>query len=271
MSDVIASRTVTARDGLRLHAEGVGRPAAVMLHGLGYASWEANVLRPHLGAGLWSLDNRGTGRSATTVDDCSIEQLADDAAIAIEELGGPLTVIGHSMGGYIALTLALTRPDLVRSLVLIATSPGGPESTPVPASTIQAWTDAAGSPPAEYARATMPLSFRAGWDREHPHDFEQLLAARLAHPTSATVWQAQFSAAERYLRTGVDVRQIDVPTLVIHGADDRVVPVENGRLLAQRVLGAQYREIARGGHLVHLEDPRAVCRDITTFTSPTLT
>ena len=159
----------------------------------------------------------------------------------------------------------------MRRLVLIATSPGGPESTPVPASTIQAWTDAAGSAPAEYARATMPLSFHAGWDREHPHDFEQLLAARLAYPTSATVWRAQFSAAERYLRTGVDVRQIDVPTFVIHGADDRVVPVENGRLLAQRIPGAQYREIARGGHLVHLEDPRAVCRDITTFTSPTLT
>ncbi len=273
MNDSLVSRTVDTADGLHLHLEGTGRPSVLMLHGLGYASWEASILRAQLGGefGLWSVDNRGTGLSDRFEGACSIQQLADDAAVAVRELGAPLTIVGHSMGGYTALTLALSHPELVQALVLIATSPGGEGSLPVPASTMRAWADAAGSAPAEFARQTMPLSFRSGWTQEHPAEFEEILAARLAHPTSPEVWRAQFDAAERFLGTGADAGSITAPTLVIHGTQDQVVPAENGRLLAQLIPGARHHEMHGAGHLVHIEEPLAVADLIRTFTAQPLT
>jgi 3-oxoadipate enol-lactonase len=273
VNGALETRSVETRDGLRLHLEGTGHPTALMIHGLGYASWEARILRGHLGdeSGLWSVDNRGTGLSDPSAGACSIDQLADDAAAAVRELGAPLTIVGHSMGGYVALTLALRHPELVRDLALIATSPGGRDSSPVPDATVRAWMDAAGSEPAEYARRTMPLSFRPEWAEEHPAEFEEILAARLAHPTSPDVWRSQFDAAERYLATGVDAGLIAVPALVVHGTEDRVVPVENGRLLARRIPGARYHEVTGAGHLVHLEKPRAISRLITNLTPHHLT
>jgi pimeloyl-ACP methyl ester carboxylesterase len=267
MTHTLLTSSVRTTDGLTLHMEGTGRPTALMVHGLGYASWEAHPLRNALDDefGLWSLDNRGTGKSEAGGDDCSIERLAEDAALAIAGLGGPLIVIGHSMGGYIAQTLAMSHPQLVRSLVLIATSPGGPASEPVPNATTRTWSDAVGLSPAEYARRTMPLSFRPGWCEEHPLAFEGLLAERLAYPTSGKVWQQQFRAAQKFLAKGAAVKDLEVPSMVLHGTDDRVVPVSNGRLLSREIPAAQYHEIAGAGHLIHLEQPMLVAQLIKTF------
>lgn len=269
MNDTLTSRTVIAADGSRLHMEGTGQPVWLMLHGLGYASWEADELRDLLaaGQGLWSLDNRGTGRSAPSDGPFSIEQLADDAAEAIVELGEPLLVIGHSMGGYIAQSLAQRHPEKLRGLVLIATSPGGPRSEPVPETTTRAWLAAAGASPEQYARTTMPLSFRAGWTDEHPDTFERLLASRLAHPTPQTTWRAQFEACQRFLSRGISPSTLAVPTLVLHGSADRVVPVTNGRLLRAELPDVRYREIVEAGHLVHFEAPSLVADEIQTFTT----
>jgi pimeloyl-ACP methyl ester carboxylesterase len=238
-----------------------------MLHGLGYASWETRALQEQLGDdfGLWSLDNAGTGRSEHRASPCSIAQLADDAACAVDALGGPLVVIGHSMGGYIAQQLAIEHPEAVRALVLMATSPGGPDAEPVPASTVDAWTEASALSPAKYARMTMPLSFRAGWTDDHPAEFELLLDRRLESPTRQDVWRDQFAACRRFLATGIDASLIPVPTLVIHGTSDRVVPVANGRLLAARTPDVEYHEMRAAGHLLHLEEPRLVSQLINTF------
>ena len=126
--------------------------------------------------------------------------VADDAACAVDALGGPLVIIGHSMGGYIAQQLALAHPEAVRALVLIATSPGGPDAEPVPSSTVDVWTEASGLPPAQYARITMPLSFRAGWTDVHPAEFELLLDRRLEFPTGQDAWRDQFAACRRSSR-----------------------------------------------------------------------
>lgn len=270
MIDTLRTRSIRADDGTRLHLEGAGEPAGLMLHGLGYASWEAEGLRERLGdgAGLWSLDNRGTGRSGELRGACSIRGLADDAARAVDELGGPLILIGHSMGGYIAQTLALSRPDAVAALVLIGTSAGGPGIMPVPTATTDVWQAAAGLSPEAYARRTMPLSLSAGWPDRHPEQFERLLAARLAHPTPQRTWRAQFAACQEFLAAGIDARRVAAPTLVIHGAADRVVPVENGRALAERIPGSRYREVPNAGHVVHLEQPRLVADEIAAFVTP---
>lgn len=263
---------VVAPDGVVLHARSAGTgPTVLLVHGLGYAAWAGAPLRNHLvGAGFRfvAFDNRGTGRSEKPAGPYTIAQLAEDARSVVEAVGeGPIHVIGYSMGGYVALQLALSRPSLVRSLTLIATSAGGPGARDVPAGTRRAWEAASGGSPEEFARATMPLSFRPGWADSHPESFEALLRARLETPTPRYAWKAQYDASAQHLHRGLDVTGIRVPALVLHGTRDKVVPHANGVLLAHQLPHARLRSLDGAGHLSWLEDPSTVAAEIVHFLS----
>jgi len=245
---------------LWVEREGAGDPL-VMITGLGYATWCWQELRAAL-RHRWDLlayDNRGTGRSDKPAGPYSIEMLADDAAAVMQAAGVTRAhVLGHSMGGYISLTLALRHPARVRSLMLIGTSAGGPGTLPVPEETMKIWSLAGTIPPEEYARRSMPFSFAPGWTEKHPAKFGKFLERRLEFPTPAACWQAQYQACVDYVTTGVDVTKIDVPALVIHGRQDRVVPHPNGEQLAQRLPRSTLVSLPNSGHLPFLEEPARV-------------
>jgi pimeloyl-ACP methyl ester carboxylesterase len=182
-----------------------------------------------------------------------IEELAADAAEILD--GRPAHVVGFSMGGYVALTLALTRPDLVRSLVLAGTGAGGPDRVPRPAHVREAFEAALGLPPEEARRATMPYTFSAGWPDANPERFEEILAATLEHPTPMKTIEVHMAACYAFYDRGLEVERITAPALVVHGADDLIVPPENGRILARRLPNARHVEVAGRGHNLQLEDP----------------
>lgn len=241
---------------MQLHTEEHGDgPPLLLLTGLGYAIWSWQRQLPD-----WSqrfrciaVENRGTGRSPKPPGPYTIEELADDAA---EALAGRRThVAGFSMGGYIAQTLAIRHPGLVDSLVLICTATGGDELTPTPEETVAAWEANAGRPPEEFARATMPLSFRPGWTDDHPDEFEALLADRLEYPTPPECWSAQYAACLEWTGRVTPLEQIEAPTLVVHGDADRILPYENGVELARRIAGSRLERFDGGGHLLFLESP----------------
>lgn len=255
-------RRVTATDGTGLHVEesGSGTPV-VFVQGLGYAAWawQPQVDALSTVARAVVMDNRGAGRSDKPPAPYSIEQMADDVASVIESCAdGPAVVVGASMGGYIAMTLAVRRPELASALVLVSTLTGGSDSVGVPEETQRAWAENAGRPAPEFARATMPISLAPGWTEEHPERFEELLAARLEHPTPPEAWRAQWEACERFLVDGVPPGAIDQPTWVVHGTRDRVVPVENAAAIARRIPHATVTTIDGAGHLCWLEQPAVV-------------
>jgi pimeloyl-ACP methyl ester carboxylesterase len=159
------------------------------------------------------------------------------------------------MGGYIAQTLALRHPHLVERLVLVCTGTGGPGYVPLPTETSAVWAANADKAPAEFARASMPLSFAPGWTDEHPDEFESLLRDRLEYPTPPECWRAQFDACNRFTQQHTPVEEIAAPTLVAHGDADRIVPYENGVELARRIPGSRFEAFPGGGHLLFLESP----------------
>jgi pimeloyl-ACP methyl ester carboxylesterase len=246
------------------HGEG---PPLLLLTGLGYAIWSWQRQLPD-----WSrqfrciaVENRGSGRSPKPPGPYSIEELADDAAEALE--GRRAHVAGFSMGGYLAQTLAVRHPELVDRLVLICTGTGGPEFVPTPPETASAWNANAGRPPREFARATMPLSFRPRWTDEHADEFETLLADRLEYPTPPACWRAQYDACNDWISRVTPVEEIEAPALVVHGDADRVVPYENGVELARRLTGSRFETFSGGGHLLFLESPVRLNPMVSSFLS----
>jgi pimeloyl-ACP methyl ester carboxylesterase len=99
----------------------------VLCHGFTGGAIDFSLQIPTLSSGrrVIALDQRGHGRSTKTGDVASytIEQFASDLTGFLEAVGGgPVDLLGHSMGGIVAMTAVLARPDLVRSLVLMDTS-----------------------------------------------------------------------------------------------------------------------------------------------------
>jgi 3-oxoadipate enol-lactonase len=263
---------VAARDGTRLFVtdHGLGEPI-LFIPGLGYASWcwLRQVEQISSVARVLTVDNRGAGRSDKPAGPYSIRQLAEDAyAVLAQRSALPAHIVGGSMGGYVALTLALHHPDAVRSLVLLATTSGGPGSYGVPEDTLRAWDAAANLGPAEYARATMPLAFAPGWVEEHPAEYQDWLAHRLSAPTPIMAWRSQFAACASYLRFGLAPGPIIQPAWIIHGTADRVVPYPNAAHLARRLPHASVITLSDAGHLCWIERAAEVNDVITQIVAP---
>ncbi|MGC0328152.1 3-oxoadipate enol-lactonase [Streptomyces glaucescens] len=260
----------TAPDGATIAAEilepvGTAAGTLLLVPGLGYGPWSFAPQRADLALDhrLVMLHNRGTGASDAPPGPYSVEVMADDAAAVLRAVGSDRThVVGTSMGGYISLWLAQAHPELVGSLVVIASSPGGPGAFPVPSQTTTLWRDHARLSAEEFARQTMPHSFAPGWTEAHNKEYATLLASRLSSPTARQAWDAQSSACEDFLQRGLPDAGPHQPVTCIHGTADRVVPFENLAAFSQRLPHARLVTLPGAGHLCWLEHPHDVNRII---------
>ena len=182
-----------------------------------------------------------------------LDDLADDAVGLLDALGiGAAHVVGASMGGFIAQLVALNHPDRVLSLTSIMSGPGGED-------------EVAPKPEGAAVLTVSPQTTReerlkqALWIRQtllgsgDPFDESSELARvsravdRAYYPVGVGRQLVAILAAKSRLERLKDLR---VPTLVIHGVDDVLVPVENGRLVAEAVPGARWMEVDGMGHVV---------------------
>lgn len=251
---------------MRLHIEEHGDGETLLLHqGLGQGSWAWRYAAPVLAQRFRTIlfDTRGTGRSYVPDAPYGIADLADDAAEVLD--GRAAHVIGFSMGGYVALTLALAHPELVRSLVLAGTGAGGSTRVPRPAHVREAFDAAMSLPPEEQRRATLPYTFAPGWAETNAERVDEIVAAALEHPTPTRTIAVHTAACYRFYEDGIDVEQIEVPALVMHGTEDLIVPTENGRELARRLPNARYVELPGRGHNLMLQDPDAFTELVLDF------
>jgi 3-oxoadipate enol-lactonase len=241
---------------VKLHVEEHGDGDTLLLHqGLGQGSWAWRYSAPVFAQRFRTItfDTRGTGRSDVPEEPYGIDDLAQDAAQILD--GRAAHVAGFSMGGYVALTLALTRPELVRSLVLAGTGAGGPGRVPRPDHVREAFEAALQLPAEEARRMSLPYTFSPGWTTAHPERFEEILAAILENPTPRRTIDAHTQASYGFYEAGIEVERVEAPTLVVHGDADLIVPVENGRELARRLPNARYVELPGRGHNLMLQDP----------------
>jgi pimeloyl-ACP methyl ester carboxylesterase len=241
-----------------LHWERTGSGAPVLLItglGLSGGAWWRTV--PVLAQRLQviTFDNRGVGRSRVLLHAYTTEAMADDAATVLEAAGvDRVHVYGISLGGMVAQQLALRHPDRVRSLVVGATHAGGPRTHWPDREVLGFLRRRVQMRHEDAAWASVPFNYGDRCRAEHPERIAEDVAHRLALPFPVQAYRAQMWAATLHNCYG-RLHRIDAPTLVVHGARDRMIPVENGRMIAERIPGAQLLELPESGHLYPTEEP----------------
>lgn len=249
--------------------QGAG-PSVLLLNGLSSPSGTWHRLLPHLidHFRVITMDNRGVGRTGLPAGPVTIDAMAADAVAVLQAAGDePAHVLGHSMGGLIAQELAVTAPGYVRSLILVGTHVGlphaftlGPEGT-LDADAIKALTEGASAPAAERTRAMQSVLYA---DATDPVLIAEDEAVRDLDPTSEAGYQAQLLGAGPWERRA-ELPSLTLPTLVLHGAIDRLVPPAHGRLLAESIPGAQLALVAGAGHELFTDQPDATITVLLDF------
>ncbi|MEW6420180.1 MAG: alpha/beta hydrolase [Deinococcota bacterium] len=210
-------------------------------------------------------DHRDTGDSDPFEDAFTLADLADDAAAFLRAVdAAPAFVVGLSMGGMVAQQLALRHPELVRGLVLVSTTPGGAEATPATERGRAALFLPADMEPQERARQALTLMTHEGFAAAHPEALDRAAANAVRHPMSAESFKRQFRAIRAH-DTTADLARLTVPTLVLHGEQDDLIPLPNAERLAEGISGAELRVYPNTGHMPHLERPAKFLRDLRGF------
>ncbi|HPX22479.1 MAG TPA: alpha/beta hydrolase [Mesotoga sp.] len=209
------------------------------------------------------FDNRGIGRSTTSDEAPSIELFAKDAADLVRTIGfEKVSLVGWSMGGYIAQEFALNYPELTDKLVLLSTSCGGDESVP-PSDEAVSMLQNMGDP-----QVLLKVLFPADWTLAHPE-----VAARFtaASGQDGAGDQNQRGIADQYVAVGnwsgtcERLKSIESDTMIIAGTEDIILPVKNSLILAEAIEGSWLVRLKDGGHGAIYQFPERIADLLITF------
>lgn len=236
---------------------GPGPIPVVLLHGFPF---DSDLWRPQMPAladryRVIAPDLRGFGASQLVAEAYTIARLADDVADLLDALGlGRAVIGGLSMGGYVAFEFFRRHPRRVAALVLADTrpDPDGPEG------------QANRARMAELARIQgsravvdelLPKLLSAGTRAQKP-EVERALRDMMEAANPEAIAAALMAMAARDDSRPL-LPEIDVPTLVIGGAEDSLTPPEHMREWGHQIPRARLELIEGAGHVSNLEQPEA--------------
>jgi pimeloyl-ACP methyl ester carboxylesterase len=208
-------------------------------------------------------DNRGLGGSELGEAELAIDGMAADLEVLLDALGVlRVAVVGWSMGGFVAQQLALRSPDRVATLTLIASDPGAPDAIPPRPEIWSRLIDHSGTPRAQASRL-ISLLFPAELATEIDSQFGEVVAAARAElpPQTLSAQEAAMEAWHRHDQPRPEGRAAP-PTLIVHGAEDVVIPADNADRVARRWPGARVELFERCGHAVMAQEPQRVAAAI---------
>lgn len=250
-------------EGARLYWKQQGSgPPVLLIMGLSFTHEMWFRVLPGLAGEYRTIvfDNRGVGRSDVPRGPYAMRRMASDARAVLDAAGVESAhVIGASMGGMIAQELALRYPQRVRSLTLGCTSSSGlfgkwPQFQYGP----RQWPSTSRE---ERERSLRSLLYAEGTPAER---IEEDLRVRCACAWCYKGFLNQFAGIlmwSAYRR----LSRISVPTLVVHGDQDHLVPPQNGRVVAARIRGARFELIRDAGHILITDQPEACVASIRGF------
>lgn len=244
-------------DGISLHYKrrGSGEPI-VFIHGLAsnLQSWNSQFQYFSRNYDTLAYDCRGHGDSSIPAS-LTMQDHTNDAYQICSIFGEPVTVIGISMGGYIAQSLMIQYPEVIRRAVLMSTKSHGKATATSKVVDTNEPLDSA------EARFRFSREYLYGPDTTDERIRQYIKLEQQLPP-------------ERFLLVNQAITEFDYrselpkfnkPVLVLHGDHDKLIPPENGKEIAEILPVAQYVSISNGGHAVMIEKPKEVNNAIEKF------
>jgi 3-oxoadipate enol-lactonase len=258
----------TRIDNIEMYYEvhGSGEPV-VLIHGLSMDSstWFNQVPVLSQKYQVIVFDNRGVGQTDAPNETYSTEMMADDTAALLKFLNvDNAHILGFSMGGMIAQTIALKYPELVKSLLLISTAARFPARAK---HLVQIWLRMLNE------NVSLETRIREGFlwvytNEFFEHDETVTASVNLAlnhpYPLSTHGFAGQVAALIQH-DTRSRISQISVPTLVLIGGDEILIPVECSEELAAKIPKAELVILERGGHNCWMEFPEPFNQAVIRF------
>jgi pimeloyl-ACP methyl ester carboxylesterase len=251
---------------LRYETWGVGAEPLVLLHGLGSSAddWflQLPAFAPHYLC--VAVDLRGHGLSEKPAGRYTVGLFASDVAALLRLLDlAPAHILGLSLGGMVAQQLGSAHPQVARSLVLLNTLPGlWPPPRRMVRAALRRLTPPWRKP--DMARAAGRVAADLFPDPA-AEIFRAQAAARIAANDPAAYRRATMAVARFW--PGPALGRIACPTLIVTGADDRVVPAVYQTRLRRALPHAQYVAIPGGGHACNIDRAAEVNAAVLEFLS----
>lgn len=252
-------------NGFEMSFRDVGHgPPLLLLHGLGGSNevWRPVVDRFSTSRRLVIPDHRGHGASSAPPGDYSIGLFAEDLLALMIHLGLPhADVIGLSMGGSIAMSAAVRAPERIRRLVAVDS---WGYSTPEFVALLNHRRRMLDERDVgRYADITLSQLFTPGFIERNPDVVGEYRARTVSAVRPESLLKA-FEACARFdLRA--DLPKIRIPTLVIVGREDRLLPPTNSEYLQRTIPGARLAILEGSGHMPHWERTEEFCALVEKF------
>lgn len=235
---------------LAYRIEGAG-PPLVMIQGVGANGLASNpqidILKHHYTC--LTFDNRGIGLSQPVGVRLTVDQMAADTLALMDRIGWTSAhIVGHSLGGLIALQVALTARARIRSLSLLCTFARGADATRMSADILWIALRLRFAPRSWRRKAFMELVLAPG--QKAPNGLAEHLSAIFGHDIAdmPPISSQQLVAMRQKDVTARLSELSGIPTLIINGEKDLVARPSSGRAIAAGIAGSRYIEIPGASH-----------------------
>ena len=196
------------------------------------------------------FDNRGVGRTDAPKTEYSIKMFADDTAKLMDNLKiQKARIVGVSMGGMIAQELAASYPQKVEKLVLWSTSPGASKSVIASPKVLGVLASGGQQTSEQIVKNTIPLLFTEEFLKKDPEYVKRFTAILMKAPISPDAFGRQVKAImtwDVYDR----LAKFKMPTLVVAGKKDILIPPQNAKIIADRIPGAKLVYFDKSAHAI---------------------
>lgn len=257
-------------NGIRLHYEDSksGAETIVFAHAALFdrRMWEQQVEAFRDSYRCITYDHRGQGQSSVPPEEAiDHDVLAEDAAALIEHLGvGPCHFVGLSQGANVGVRLALRRPDLLTSLVVLGLTVDQDERFVRRFTLLATLLRLAG--PRLVLPSVMPVMFGKQFMEDDAREEQRNLWRRRLQANHRAIHKTARGVARR-TPLADEVSRVDVPTLVVSGEEDEVSPPAKARAIHERLPRSELVIVPRAGHMSAIEQPREVNEAIRAFLS----
>lgn len=255
--------------GIKIYYEeqGKGEPL-ILINGLAFPMdlWFAQIRELSKDFRVIALDNRGIGRSDQPDEEYSIAMMASDAVGLLQSLGiAKAHVVGLSMGGFIAQEIALSYPEVVNRLILVATGMGGTRSLELGKPFWDKVAAAiAGKTPEQVYRTDLTLMTAPGFAERYQDIINHAVGLRMKNPQPLRAFLRQFTACNAF-DNNHRAQNISQPTMIILGKDDPIFPISLADDFRQKLPKAKMIIYENCGHAIHLEKADQLSIDIREF------